>query len=1836
MPDCGCNKKSCSAPAVLEITNKEAPVVFHKVIMPAAMGDDETNPPRNGQYCNVLLEYEANGHIWMFSSDGIPTFISNGRDQGTINYEELLNKPLINDVELIGNVSLEDLGITDLIDDEADAREEADIELQNAIDAEATTRSHADILLQDAIDAEIAAREAAVSAEESARIIADNDIISRIPVVNDATLTIQKNGSTVATFTANDADNVTADIAVPTKTSDITNDSGFITNTVNNLTNYYTKTESDTALTNEATIRADADTNLQEQIDAISSASDVVDVVGTYAELQAYDTSRLHDNDIIKVLTDETHDDAISYYRWDDANDTFVYIGSQGPFYTKSETDATFVPQTRTVNNKALSSNIALTAADVGALPDSTVIPTVNDATLTIQKNGTTVQTFTANQATNATANIAVPTKTSDLTNDSDFPVDANYVHTDNNYTTADKNKLAGIAAGAEVNVQSDWNESDNSSDAYIQNKPSIPDSTSDLVNDSGFITNSVNNLTNYYKKSETYNKTEVDGLIPTKTSDLTNDGADGTSTYVEADDLATVATSGSYNDLTNKPTIPAAQVNSDWNASSGVAQILNKPTLATVATSGSYNDLTDKPTIDTGLVEMSYGESDAWAKFIAAYQANKIVYCRASSNANPATGTQGRKAFMAYVNNADNPTEVEFQYVRSVSSKTASQPVDQVFVYKLTSANGGTWTVQTRDMAPKLAQGTNTTVSYSNGTYTISATQPTVPTKTSDLTNDGSDGTSTYVEADDLATVATTGSYNDLVDKPSIPSSQVQSDWAQTDSSEVDFIKNKPTLATVATSGSYNDLSNKPTIGNATLTIQKNGASAGTFTANATSNKTINITVPTTAADVSALPASTKYGASIAVSINTTDYKVTTTLKDQDGNTLGTAQVIDLPLESVVVSGSYDSTNKKIVLTLQNGNTIDIPVADLVAGLQSEITSTNMLDADLVDDSTSTHKFVTAAQITKLNGIAAGAEVNQNAFSNVKVGSTTVAADAKTDTLEFVAGSNITLTPDATNDKVTIAATDTTYSDATTSTHGLMSAADKTKLNGIATGAEVNVQSDWTQTTTTADDYIKNKPTLATVATSGSYNDLSNKPTIPTVNNATLTIQKNSTNVATFTANASSNVTANISVPTATSDLTNDSGFVTSSGTVAKANQLTTARTIAISGGATGTATSFNGTSNISIPITDIKSAYVTWGGKDIVGNISPDDAGCIDEFGHNKLAFLPAECIEAEYSTDGGSTWTDYGLTDAQKVALVTTTGPGVGAGKNATITAANIANMRGRIRIACGTLAKSLKIYTALKKILINFSTNGATGTKVKMRYRTIANYLSDTDTWVDLGTHDINGWSGWNSYPYTAGNFGGNMTSQTGQPGQIEFEFWGTGYSSSYASRCAISDIRFIGVTNWGTPSELARAGHLYTMDTSQNATFPANVKVTGSLQHGNYTYTLPNKNGTVAMTSDLPTVNNATLTIQKNGANVQTFTANQSTNATANITVPTKTSDLTNDSNFVASTSLATVATSGSYNDLSNKPTIPTVNNATLTIQKNGTNVQTFTANQSTNATANITVPTKISDLSNTSGGFITYCTCSTAAATAAKVVALDSGDSNWVLRKGAIIGVKFTNTNTASSVTLNVNSSGAKSIYYNNAAYTGSSNSICGYANRYTFYMYDGTYWVWISDGRHDGNDNTYTTAYCSTAAGTAAKAASMTGYTLTANRYTVITFTNANSAASALTLNINGRGAKPLYINGTASSASNHTLAAGSYIVYYDGTNYYINNNGEIPRMIHSESPVSTSSVTPIVTNSMISDGTITFSKTATGEFLKLTLTTTDPGAGSALAANTLLGVYE
>ena len=93
--------------------------------------------------------------------------------------------------------------------------------------------------------------------------------------------------------------------------------------------------------------------------------------------------------------------------------------------------------------------------------------------------------------------------------------------------------------------------------------------------------------------------------------SDLS--GTPDLSVYAEKSELAAVATSGSYSDLTNKPTIPAAQVNADWNAQSGVSRILNKPNLASVATTGNYSDLNGTPTIPT--VDQTYDASSTNAQ---------------------------------------------------------------------------------------------------------------------------------------------------------------------------------------------------------------------------------------------------------------------------------------------------------------------------------------------------------------------------------------------------------------------------------------------------------------------------------------------------------------------------------------------------------------------------------------------------------------------------------------------------------------------------------------------------------------------------------------------------------------------------------------------------------------------------------------------------------------------------------------------------------------------------------------------------------------------------------------------------------------------------------------------------------------------------------------------------------------------------------------------------------------------------------------------------------------------------------------------------------------------
>lgn len=172
---------------------------------------------------------------------------------------------------------------------------------------------------------------------------------------------------------------------------------------------------------------------------------------------------------------------------------------------------------------------------------------------------------------------------------------------------------------------------------------------------------------------------------------------------------------------------------------------------------------------------------------------------------------------------------------------------------------------------------------------------------------------------------------------------------------SDYSNLTNKPSINNVTLSGnkSLNDLGIQPA-GNYALeseipTKTSDLTNDSGFISN-TTNNLVNYTLKTNTASL------------IDLEINQTTYVVTLSLKDVDGNIIST-DTIDLPLENVVVSGAYDSTNQKIVLTLQSGDTVDIPVGALVSGLQSEITSQNKLASDLVNDTNSGNKFVTTSE---------------------------------------------------------------------------------------------------------------------------------------------------------------------------------------------------------------------------------------------------------------------------------------------------------------------------------------------------------------------------------------------------------------------------------------------------------------------------------------------------------------------------------------------------------------------------------------------------------------------------------------------------------------------------------------------------------------------------------------------------------------------------------------------------------------------------------------------------------------------------------------------------------
>ena len=283
-----------------------------------------------------------------------------------------------------------------------------------------------------------------------------------------------------------------------------------------------------------------------------------------------------------------------------------------------------------------------------------------------------------------------------------------------------------------------------------------------------------------------------------------------------------------------------------------------------------------------------------------------------------------------------------------------------------------------------------------------------------------------------------------------------------------------------------------------------------------------------------------------------------------------------------------------------------------------------------------------------------------------------------------------------------------------------------------------------------------------------------------------------------------------------------------TITGNATTATTLQTGRTIAVGTAVTSTATSFNGSANITIPINSVKEAYLDWGGRNLTGYISPIDAAMSSVHSANKAQFCNPAGVTVEYSTDGGTTWTDYGLGDVYKIGLLSDLGSGgIYIGKKSSATASNPATVNDKLRITLN--ATSMGIYTRLRKVLINVSTNGATGSNV-----TVERSMKGSETtWKTMYSNfHVSGWSGWNSIDMQGYAFGGG-TSQTGNIANLRFTFGITGVSSSYGSNLPVYNLLLFGDTNWNFPSQMARSGHLYSYDASQNATFPAALTSTGA-------------------------------------------------------------------------------------------------------------------------------------------------------------------------------------------------------------------------------------------------------------------------------------------------------------------------------------------------------------------------------------------------------------------
>lgn len=370
-------------------------------------------------------------------------------------------------------------------------------------------------------------------------------------------------------------------------------------------------------------------------------------------------------------------------------------------------------------------------------------------------------------------------------------------------FTTALKNKLEHI----------NWSD--------IEDKPSIPTKTSDLTNDSGYISTEVDPV---FSASPSANITSQDITSWNNKSDFSGNYNDLT----HKPNLSTVATTGDYNDLDNKPTIPTDYVSylPQELTEDQKGQVRSNIGAGASSFSGDYNDLTNKPNIPSKTSDLTNDSG-----FITTETEPQFTASPAHGiTSQDITDWNNKSDFSGSYNDlTDKPSlatvATSGDYDDLDNKPTIPDPQVQADWTESDSTKASY--IKNKPSMPSAQIQSDWNQTNSSEVDYIK-NKPTIPTKTSDLTNDSgfiateTDPIFTASPAHGISAADITawngksdfsGSYNDLTDKPTIPAAQIQSDWNQGDNTSLDYIKNKPNLSTVATSGDYDDLTNKPTI---------------------------------------------------------------------------------------------------------------------------------------------------------------------------------------------------------------------------------------------------------------------------------------------------------------------------------------------------------------------------------------------------------------------------------------------------------------------------------------------------------------------------------------------------------------------------------------------------------------------------------------------------------------------------------------------------------------------------------------------------------------------------------------------------------------------------------------------------------------------------------------------------------------------------------------------------------------------------------------------------------------------------------------------------------------